>query len=268
MARAVAIILGLMVVASRAEAADLCESLFVPDGYTLICETRIESGQRSERVVVRPSGGTAASLAELTIRPLERATAPLGLDRTPAMAGGPGGGGRERAQHRAAEPQRHGLPRPPCRQGHRGWAGHDADGLEQLPAEACTPEEKPRRHDLRCRWGIEPVALEMSQRLVEAGEQRFAVSYGRGRAAPASPRGDRQLVQPGLISARAPPLLVAGLASQPPGRRSVRRASAAGRGRARGAERPKARIGRLSALGASWPTGESRDSPMPQPSTR
>ena len=77
MARAVAIVLGLMAVASRAEAAALCESLFVPDGYTLICETRIESGQRSERVVVRPSGGAAASLAELTIRPLERAAAPL-----------------------------------------------------------------------------------------------------------------------------------------------------------------------------------------------
>jgi hypothetical protein len=177
MARAVAIVLGLMAVASPAEAAALCESLFVPDGYTLICETRIESGQRSERVVVRPSGGTAASLAELTIRPLERATAPLAwtapqqwladqvaVDVSGLSTGLQNLGGTAFLAHPAAKATVDGLVTMLT-----GWS--------KLPAEACTPEEKPLRHDLRCRWGIEPVALEMSQRLVEAGEQRFAVSY-------------------------------------------------------------------------------------------
>ena len=47
-----------LLVARPAGAADLCGTLFVPDGYTLLCETRIEDGKRRERMVVRPSGSS------------------------------------------------------------------------------------------------------------------------------------------------------------------------------------------------------------------
>ena len=63
-------------------AADPCGGLFVPDGYALLCETRVEGGRRSERVVVRPGGGAAAVLGaagpgELTLRRLDEAEEPL-----------------------------------------------------------------------------------------------------------------------------------------------------------------------------------------------
>jgi hypothetical protein len=48
----------------------------VPDGYALLCETRVEGGRRSGRVVVRPGGG-AAALGELTLRRLDEAEEPL-----------------------------------------------------------------------------------------------------------------------------------------------------------------------------------------------
>ncbi len=65
-----------LLVAGPVGAADLCDRLFVPDGYALLCETRAEGGRRTERVVVRPSGG-AAALAGLTLRRLDEAEEPL-----------------------------------------------------------------------------------------------------------------------------------------------------------------------------------------------
>jgi hypothetical protein len=64
-----------LLAACPAAAADLCGSLFVPDGYALVCETRIEGGKRNEQVVVQPSNGL--TLAELTLRPLDKAEEPL-----------------------------------------------------------------------------------------------------------------------------------------------------------------------------------------------
>ena len=33
------------------------------------------------------------------------------------------------------------------------------------------------RRELRCRWGVPPLALSMNLRLVEDGDRRYAVSY-------------------------------------------------------------------------------------------
>ncbi len=175
--RMAAIATGLLAIAPGAEAAALCDSLFVPEGYTLICETRIESGKRSERIVVRPSAGAASSLAELTIRPLSREEAPLAwtaprqwlADQVAVDVSGVSTGLESLA---ASGP----LAHPAARATVDGLVTMLA-GWSKLPLEGCTPEETPERHELHCRWGIEPVALEMNQRLVLSGEQRFAVSY-------------------------------------------------------------------------------------------
>lgn len=177
MLRAAAIAFGLWAVAPAAEAAALCESLFVPDGYTLVCETRIESGRRSERVVVRPSAGAASALAELTVRPLRREEAPLAwtepeawlADQVAVDVSGVSTGLQSLA---ASGP----LAHPAARATVDGLVTMLA-GWSKLPLEGCTPDPDPARHELHCRWGVAPVAITMDQRLIEAGERRFLVSY-------------------------------------------------------------------------------------------
>jgi hypothetical protein len=82
-------ILFVMLVARPAGAADLCGSLIVPDGYALLCETRVEGGRRTERTTVRPGGG-AAALAGLTLRRLDEAEEPLAW-QVPEHCGWPSG---------------------------------------------------------------------------------------------------------------------------------------------------------------------------------
>lgn len=177
--------------AAAAEAAtggpSLCEGLFVPEGYALTCETTIEGGARTEQATVRPSGGvSAASLAQLTLSPLDRAAAPLAwsdpdrwLDDQVAFdvegivaavrgLGLPTGGGQDSAagQHPAAQAVIDGLAATLA-----GWA--------RLPLQSCTRAEPgtPARRELSCRFGVAPLALSLNKRLVEAGERRFDLSY-------------------------------------------------------------------------------------------
>lgn len=169
--------------AAAAEAGSaLCDGLTVPDGYALTCETRIEGGARTEQATVRPSGGgSAASLAQLTLRPLDRAAAPLAwsdpdrwLEEQVAFdvtgianaARGLGGAQGPAAGHPAAQALLDGLMATLA-----GWG--------RLPLEGCARDDAgaPPRRELRCRWGVVPLTLSMNQRLVEAGERRFGLSY-------------------------------------------------------------------------------------------
>jgi hypothetical protein len=158
-----------------AGAADLCGSLFVPDGYVLVCETRIEDGKRNERVVVRPSD--ALTLAELTLRPLDRAEEPLAwqtpelwLDEQVAVDVS-GIASVLRAASRI-EP----LAQPVVRAMVDGLITMLA-GWGQLPRRACTTDNRPGRYQLRCNWGAALLGVEATLRLVEAGDDRYALGY-------------------------------------------------------------------------------------------
>ena len=176
-----------LLVAGPVGAADLCDRLFVPDGYALLCETRVEGGRRSERVVVRPGGGAAAVLGaaglgaagpgELTLRRLDEAEEPLAwqvpeLWLTERVTVGLGGlAARLRAAGEAGP-----LAHPAARAAADGLAGALA-GLDQLPRRACAAEHRPGRHQLRCGWGVPPLGVEVRLRLVEAGDDRYAIGY-------------------------------------------------------------------------------------------
>jgi hypothetical protein len=155
----------------------LCDSLSVPEGYVLSCETRIEAGQRSERAVVRPSsGGPVPALARLTLRPLSREEAPLAwtdparclADQVVIDVSGVSGfleGLVSSDAGPAAKATVDGLVTMLA-----GWS--------RLALDACTPaEDRPGRHELSCHWGLAPLALDMNLRLVEAGDQRYSISY-------------------------------------------------------------------------------------------
>lgn len=163
-----------------APAAGLCERLSVPEGYELICETRrVADGAPSEQATVRPATGTGAALARLSLRPLERETAPLAwsdprrwLEEQVALdLGGIGAGlrtlglGDGPLAHPAAQAMVEGLLATLA-----GWG--------RLPLQGCTPDEADTtRRELRCAWGTPPLGLAMNLRLVEAGDRRYAVSY-------------------------------------------------------------------------------------------
>jgi hypothetical protein len=171
---------------ARVEAASpssspLCDSLSVPEGYVLTCETRIEAGQRSERAVVRPSsGGPVPALARLTLRPLSREEAPLAwtdparwladqvvidVSGVSGFLEGLGSSDVGPLAHPAAKATVDGLVTTLA-----GWS--------RLALEACTPAEgRPGRHELSCHWGVAPLALDMNLRLVEAGDRRYSISY-------------------------------------------------------------------------------------------
>jgi hypothetical protein len=165
-----------LLVAGPVGAADLCDRLFVPDGYALLCETRAEGGRRTERVVVRPSGG-AAALAGLTLRRLDEAEEPLAwqvpelwlAERVTVDLGGFASALRAAA---GAGP----LAPPAARAVTEGLVAALA-GLGQLPHRACAPDHRPGRHQLRCAWGAAPLALRSVLRLVEAGDDRFVVGW-------------------------------------------------------------------------------------------
>ena len=159
-----------------AGAADLCGSLFVPDGYALVCQTRIEAGRRGERVVVRPGGG-ALALAGLTLRPLDRAEEPLAWqvpdlwlrEQVTVDVGGIASALRTATE---AGP----LAQPLVRAAVDGLVAA-LSGWAQLPLRACAPDDRPDRSELRCTWGVPPLAVAARLRLVEAGDERYAISW-------------------------------------------------------------------------------------------
>ena len=164
-----------LLVARPAGADDLCGILFVPDGYALLCETRIEDGKRSERVVVRPSGTVA--LARLTLRPLDEAEEPLAwqipeLWLSEQVAVDLSGIASALRAASEAGP----LARPAVQAMVDGLLTM-LTGMGQLPRRACTPDSRPDRYQLRCSWDVALLDVEATLRLAEAGDDRYAISY-------------------------------------------------------------------------------------------
>ena len=165
-----------LLVAGPVGAADLCDRLFVPDGYALLCETRVEGGRRTERATVRPGGG-AAALAGLTLRRLDKAEEPLAwqvpelwlAERATVDLGGLASALRAAS---GAGPLAHPAARAVTEELVAALAG-----LGQLPHRACAPDHRPGRHQLRCGWGVAPLALRAVLRLAEAGGERYAVGW-------------------------------------------------------------------------------------------
>ena len=169
--------LALLLATSPARAdLDLCESLFVPDGYALLCER----GERP-RVVVRPVDGSLADLSRLSLRELSPEGDDLLAWSDPAdwlrhqmeldLSGI--AGILERAVRDPANPL-------------------EGEQLEELAAGlakllrklgkvallGCRDPDRTRlgQHVLRCRFGVDPLELHVQVRLVEAGRRRFAIN--------------------------------------------------------------------------------------------
>jgi len=61
------------VVAAAIPSDELCERLFVPEGYELDCQVRNQPGQPAWLLSVHPVDGAFAPLSELTVRPVSEA---------------------------------------------------------------------------------------------------------------------------------------------------------------------------------------------------
>ena len=171
--------------APAAGIAALCGRLAVPEGYELVCETRVTAGARAEQATVRPESGPASTLAQLTLRPLERESEPLAWtepnrwleERVAVDVSGIGAalrplaGGEGPLGHPAAQAMIDGLLATLA-----GWGRLPLQGCVGPEEEAATATTAHRR-ELRCRWGVPPLALSMNLRLVEDGDRRYAVSY-------------------------------------------------------------------------------------------
>jgi hypothetical protein len=70
-ALALAVLMGLYGPASAASH-DLCERLFVPEGYRLTCTLQSGPGHAEGQLAVQPAEGTFAALSELIIRPVDQ----------------------------------------------------------------------------------------------------------------------------------------------------------------------------------------------------
>jgi hypothetical protein len=165
-----------LLAARPAGAAGLCDRLAVPEGYTLACETRVEDGSRPQRVVVRPSGGPV-SLAELTLRRLDKAEEPLAWEEpelwlTEQVTVDLSGITSLLRSSSETGP----LAQPFVRATVDGLIAMLA-GWSQLPRQACTPDNRPGLYQLRCDWGITPLELRSTQRLVAAGDERYAIGF-------------------------------------------------------------------------------------------
>ncbi len=160
---------------ARAEL-DLCDSLFVPPGYALLCERG-----DNPRAVVRPADGSLADLSRLSLREL----APEGPDR---LAWRDPVAWLQRQMEfdlsgiadmleRAAKDPANPLDREQFEELVAGLAKM-LRKLGKVALLGCEDAVRTRlgHHVLRCRFGVDPLELHVQVRLVEAGRRRFAIN--------------------------------------------------------------------------------------------
>jgi hypothetical protein len=158
-----------------AAATELCDRLSVPEGYKLVCETQVEDGHRSQRVIVRPTA-SAVPLAELTLRQLDKAEQPLAWQDPELWLNEQVSVDLSSITSLLRASETGPLAHPIARATVDGLITMLA-GWSQLPRQACTPDNRPGRYQLRCDWGIAPLALRSTLRLVPAGDERYAISF-------------------------------------------------------------------------------------------
>ncbi len=166
----------LMAAASPATAADLCQRLAIPTELGLAC-TSIEGDPLG--VAVAPAGGGFAALSRMTIRQLEQKNDPLAwtdpdewlrqqvvVDTT---------GLADSIERYADDPD---AP----------WGGATAMLLAESVRQALasvgraalqvcsTPVETPTAKSMGCRFGVGSLGLLLDLRLVNIGNERYAVS--------------------------------------------------------------------------------------------
>ncbi len=176
-----ALFLLLIPAAARATSEQLCERLFVPPGYGLLCEDLPGEGEDSRKAEVRPVEGSFAEFSRLTVRHLR----PEGIDRLAWEDGDAWLEAQMRIDMGAYAESLRALTRDPdnplSADGMRQAIKALASALEKLGGLALAACDRPTRtaggqRVLRCRFGSKPLALYIQVRLVEDGEQRYAIN--------------------------------------------------------------------------------------------
>jgi len=165
---------------SAGSAGDLCDRLFVPEGYGLTCERQVGEDAVSERAVVKPLDGDFADFSRLSLRPLDREADALAWEEPERwleeqmvvdMSGIV-----DRLQGMAEDPDNP-LGGTPFTTALEAIA-QSLDSLSRLALTGCGEPEAldEERRRLACSWSLGPVEVLMRLRLVEEGGERYALS--------------------------------------------------------------------------------------------
>lgn len=167
--------LGLLTAApARAAPADPCARLFVPEGYALDCTVRGDLADRW-RLVVHPETGAFAALSELSVEPVEEPIADpqawLREQLTMDL------GGFQLAMRELTEGPDSPFTDPQFAQALEAWLGL-VTSLAELPLQGCD-EPLATTHgaasELACDWRLGPFHQHLLTRLVERGDQVYAI---------------------------------------------------------------------------------------------
>lgn len=169
---ALALLGGSLAASGSAPAAGLCDRLTVPASLELGCSISAEDG--IERAVVEPLGGSFRLLSRMTLRRLDPATDRLAWDDPEAWL----------EQQMILDLDGvsaliRGLGRDPdspfgssMLQDALDVLADGIEGLSRLPLSACG--DGASDSELTCRFGIEPVGLNLRINLAADGEARYA----------------------------------------------------------------------------------------------
>lgn len=172
LALAAALLGGLVAASGSAAAAGLCDRLTVPTMLELDCAVSADDG--IERAVVEPVGGSFRLLSRMTLRRLDPASDRLAWDDPEAWLeqqmildlDGVSALIRDLGQD----------PDSPfgssMLQGALDVLADGIEGLSRLPLSACG--DGASDSELTCRFGIEPVGLNLRINLVADDEERYA----------------------------------------------------------------------------------------------
>lgn len=156
-------------------AADLCDRLFVPEGYHLRCTLERDPSGGGLAAVVRPEDGTFASLSELTLRRIDepvdvpaqwlRDQLTLDLSQVDSAI---------EDMARGDDSPLTGTPLADQLESWRGLLGEAAT----LPLAGCDEPEALRASDaweMACAWELGPIRQFMRLRVVERGGEHYAI---------------------------------------------------------------------------------------------
>jgi hypothetical protein len=154
---------------------DLCDRLFLPEGYQLDCTLRSGAGAFERTAVVRPVEGAFAPLSELTIRPLEEPVddpaqwlrEQLTIDLT----------GVEDSVSGLAESPDSPFAGSSIDEHLESWL-ELLDSLAGLPLEGCGEPAARSAGDgwqLTCEWPLGPLRQYLTLRLIERDGEQYAM---------------------------------------------------------------------------------------------